>query len=98
MRILKDFYGNTTAPRGLWKDVDHKFKELGGINILGDPCVWIWVIPNVNPKNALDKFKTIGYCGGHVDDFHRSGDEKIEAWLQILDGYLARQHRRECHL
>ena len=39
LRILKDFYGSTTAPRrGLWQDIDKKLQEIGGHKILGDPC------------------------------------------------------------
>lgn len=70
-RILKDFYGSTTAPRGLWKDVDQKLQALGAKKVLGDPCIWIWTKPNPQPLNSLDSHVVIGYMAGHVDDFNR---------------------------
>ena len=30
LRIFKDFYGSTAAPRGLWQDIDKKLQEIGG--------------------------------------------------------------------
>ena len=36
LRILKDFYGSTTAPRGLWQDIDKRLQSLGAHKILGD--------------------------------------------------------------
>ena len=41
LRILKNFYGSTTAPRGLWKEVDSTFQRLGARKVLGDSCLWI---------------------------------------------------------
>ncbi|CAL1164199.1 unnamed protein product [Cladocopium goreaui] len=83
MRILKDFYGSTTAPRGLWLDIDRRLRRLGAHKVLGDPCAWIWVEENPNAVNQLDRFRTIGYMGGHVDDFNRSGDETNPKWQKI---------------
>ena len=76
LRILKDFYGSTTAPRGLWQDIDTKLQEIGGHKILGDPCAWIWL--EDDPK--LGEPRVVGYMAGHVDDFNRAGDNASAAW------------------
>ncbi|CAE7387909.1 unnamed protein product, partial [Symbiodinium sp. CCMP2592] len=52
LRVLKDFYGSTTAPRGL---------------------------------NDMDRFKTIGMMGGHVDDFNRARDLENPRWLELRE-------------
>ena len=65
LRILKNVYGNSTAPRGLWEDVDRTFTKLGGKRILGDSSFWVWTRPNPNPRNEGDQFETIGFVGGH---------------------------------
>ena len=83
MRILKDFYGSTTAPRGPWLDIGRRLRRLGAHKVLGDPCAWIWVEENPNAVNQLDRFRTIGYMAGHVDDFNRSGDETNPKWQKI---------------
>ncbi|CAE7238730.1 unnamed protein product [Symbiodinium sp. CCMP2592] len=83
MRVLKDFYGSTTAPRGLWQDLHAKFTELGATKIMSDPCMWIWSEPVENPRNAMDRYRTIGMMGGHVDDFNRAGDLQNPKWLAI---------------
>ncbi|CAE7025424.1 TY1B-NL2 [Symbiodinium natans] len=83
LKVLKDFYGSTTAPRGLWEDIDKKFCNLGAIKIISDPCVWVWLCDNPRPRNEFDKKIPIGFMGGHVDDFHRAGNRKNEAWLSI---------------
>ena len=83
LRLLKNVYGNTTAPRGLWKDVDKTFTRLGGHRIVGDSSFWVWVEPNESPRNEADRFKILGFIGGHVDDFNRAGDTENEAWKKI---------------
>ncbi|OLQ15076.1 hypothetical protein AK812_SmicGene734 [Symbiodinium microadriaticum] len=83
MRVLKDFYGSTTAPRGLWQDLHAKFTSLGATKIMSDPCMWIWSEPVANPRNSMDRYKTIGMMGGHVDDFNRAGDLQNPKWLAI---------------
>ena len=45
MRILKDFYGSTTAPRNLWKNVDDSLQQLNAIKIKCDACFWLWRVP-----------------------------------------------------
>ena len=85
MRVLKDFYGSTTAPRGLWQDLGKSFESVGGQRLISDPCLWIWTEPVKNPKNAYDTHRTIGFMGGHVDDFHRSGDLESPTWCHVRD-------------
>eukprot|EP00438_Fugacium_kawagutii_P003117 Skav222832 [mRNA] locus=scaffold1338:43482:51341:- [translate_table: standard] len=89
LRILKDFYGSTTAPRGLWKDLDATFCKLGAHRIIGDACVWIWSQPNKHPLNQYDQHEVIGIMSGHADDFNRAGDNSNPRWLEIkskIDG------------
>lgn len=83
LRLLKNVYGNTTAPRGLWKDVDKTFTRLGGYRIVGDSSFWVWVEPKESPRNEADRFKILGFIGGHVDDFNRAGDLENEAWKKV---------------
>ena len=81
-RILKNAYGNSTAPRGLCEDVDRAFTELGGKRILGDSSFSFWIHPNPHPRSERDQFKTIGFVGGQVDDFNRAGNLECEEWLK----------------
>eukprot|EP00438_Fugacium_kawagutii_P031764 Skav205351 [mRNA] locus=scaffold1956:24961:32706:- [translate_table: standard] len=83
LRILKDFYGSTTAPRGLWKDLDQTFCKLGAHRIIGDGCVWIWSQPNKHPLNEYDQHEVIGIMSGHVDDFNRAGDDNNPLWQDV---------------
>ena len=83
MRVLKDFYGSTTAPRGLWQDLHAKFTDLGATKIMSDPCMWIWSEAVENPRNEMDRYRTIGMMGGHVDDFNRAGDMTNPKWIAI---------------
>ena len=79
MRILRNIYGSTTAPRGLWLSLNKRLTELGGQPVLGERCLWIWLSKTVMDG---DHPKVIGAMGGHVDDFHRIGDNSSE-WLDI---------------
>ncbi|OLQ06342.1 hypothetical protein AK812_SmicGene10384 [Symbiodinium microadriaticum] len=49
--------------------------------VLGERCLWVW-------KSATEQdgphAKAIGVMGGHVDDFHRIGDDSPE-WLSIKE-------------
>ncbi|CAK9007573.1 unnamed protein product [Durusdinium trenchii] len=87
MRILKNFYGSTTAPRNLWENVDKSLRDLGAVSIQGDACFWIWFVDNeaYNPATDPEHFKLrpLGFMAGHVDDFHRAGDVKDSRWTQI---------------
>ena len=80
MRILKNVYGSTTAPRGLWLDLHKTLTKLGGVPVLGERCLWIW-----KSQTEMDngKPRVIGAMGGHVDDFHRLGDNNSEEWKAI---------------
>ena len=42
MRALRNIYGSTTAPRGLWFDIHKKLVRLGAVPILGERCLWGW--------------------------------------------------------
>ncbi|OLQ11600.1 hypothetical protein AK812_SmicGene4533 [Symbiodinium microadriaticum] len=79
MRILRNIYGSTTAPRGLWLDLHKTLTSLGGHPVLAERCLWIW-----KSKDVMDGShpKVIGAMGGHVDDFHRIGD-KSDEWNEI---------------
>ena len=84
MRILRNVYGSTTAPRGLWLDLHKTFTALGAQAILGERCLWVWL-----SKDRMDGDHpwAIGAVGGHVDDFHRLGDDspKWNAIKQSID-------------
>ena len=86
MRILKDFYGSTTAPRNLWKNVNDSMLSLGATKIKGDPCFWLWRVQEdekADPSDPNTKWRTLGFMAGHVDDFHRAGDMSDPRWLEI---------------
>ena len=81
MRILRNIYGSTTAPRGLWLDLHKTLTNLGAQPVLGERCLWIWLTKN--EADYVDgKPQTIGAMGGHVDDFHRLGNGSPE-WLEV---------------
>ena len=42
LRILRNIYGSTTAPRGLWLSLNKTLCELGGVPTLGERCLWCW--------------------------------------------------------
>ena len=83
LRLVKNIYGNSTAPRGLWQDVDATFKKLGAHRIVGDASFWVWTVPNPKPMNKWDQNILLGYVGGHVDDFTLSGDLQDHRWMEI---------------
>lgn len=74
LRLLKNDYGNATAVRGLWQDVDKTFKKLGGRRAVGDASFRVWTEKNDNLRNEGDEYTTIiiGFVGGRVDDFNRA--------------------------
>ena len=79
MRILRNIYGSTTAPRGLWLDLHKTLTALGGEPVLAERCLWIWKSQDREDGHHM---KVIGAMGGHVDDFHRIGDGSAE-WLEL---------------
>ena len=81
MRVLRNIYGSTTAPRGLWLSLHKTLTSLGAQAVLGERCLWIWLSKTVQDGNHP---KTIGAMGGHVDDFHRIGDGSPE-WMEIRE-------------
>lgn len=87
LRILKDSYGSTTAPRGLWRDIDCNVQKLGARKILGDPCVCGYGHNQIHalsiPWTSTRSF--IGYIAGHVDDFNRSGNDENPLWVKVKD-------------
>ena len=84
LRILKDFYGSTTAPKNLHQNVDQSvMKSLGAVKIKGDQCFWLWVEKERDSNNQQDQWKTIGFMAGHVDDFHRAGDKNNPRWNEV---------------
>ncbi len=83
LRILRNVYGLTTAPRALWKDVTDTCMKLGAHRVLGDRCIFAWFQPNPRPRNDADRFTLIGYVGANVDDFERSGDRSNPEWSKI---------------
>eukprot|EP00435_Cladocopium_sp_Y103_P061444 s1238_g23.t1 len=88
MRILRNIYGSTTAPRGLWLDLHRKLVGLGAVPILGERCVWGWY--SKEQKDETGKFaKLLGVIGGRVDDFHVVGDSHDPEWQCIFQKILA---------
>ena len=85
MRILRNIYGSTTAPRGLWLDLHKTLTSLGAQAVQGERCLWIWKSEErTDHLNGREFPKVIGAMGGHVDDFHRIGDNSPE-WLAVKD-------------
>ena len=80
MRIMKNIYGSTTAPRGLWLDLHRKLAALGGKPAISERCLWVWY-SKVETEDGLPK--PIGLMGGHVDDFHRVGCRRSPEWQEV---------------
>ena len=75
MKVMRNIYGSTTAPRGLWLDL------LGGQPLVGERCLWIWHSNHDVEEDGTPDI--IGLMGGHVDDFHRCGDDASSEWLEV---------------
>eukprot|EP00438_Fugacium_kawagutii_P021819 Skav230869 [mRNA] locus=scaffold1335:307503:315465:- [translate_table: standard] len=87
MRIMKNIYGSTTAPRGLWLDLHQRLSSIGGRPAMGERCLWLWT--SEHEKDPQGHPQVIGMMGGHVDDFHRIGNPASEEWQRIcklIDG------------
>ena len=82
LRILRNVYGSTTAPRGLWLSLHKTLVELGAQLILGERCLWAWFSKDL--KDLTSRFpRLLGIMGGHVDDVHCTGDPHSEDWSTI---------------
>ncbi|CAL1167297.1 unnamed protein product [Cladocopium goreaui] len=79
MKVMRNIYGSTTAPRGLWLDLHKTLTGLGGYPALGERCLWVWYDEDPETKQPF----TIGMMGGHVDDFHRTGDSNNAKWNEV---------------
>ena len=81
MKIMKNIYGSTTAPRGLWLDLHRKLCDLGAKPAMGERCLWMWT--SSTEVNDDGTPVVIGMMGGHVDDFHRIGCAASHEWQAI---------------
>ena len=81
MKIMKNIYGSTTAPRGLWLDLRETLCKLGGRPCMGERRLWIWTSATRKDEHGVPL--VIGMMGGHVDDFHRIGSPHDEEWAAI---------------
>ena len=82
MKVLRNIYGSTTAPRGLWLDLHRRLSDLGAQAVPGERCLWEWTS---NQELDQSRPRVIGAMGGHVDDFHRTGDPQSGEWTVICE-------------
>ena len=88
MKVLRNIYGSTTAPRGLWLDLHKTLVSLEGVPALGERCLWAWYSKEF--KDDTGQFpRLLGVMGGHVDDFHVAGNPHSEEWKVIYNKILA---------
>ena len=81
LRILRNIYGSTTAPRGLWLDLHRTLTSLGAVAALGERCLWLWF--SKGEKDSTGRYPKLLGAMGHVDDFHRVGDLHSSEWQHI---------------
>ena len=60
VRLMKSFYGLTSAPRAWWLDITQKLSQLGWKPMSTDQCLWC---------RDSDDGELKGVIGIHVDDF-----------------------------
>ena len=60
VRLMKSFYGLTSAPRAWWLDITQKLSQLGWKPMSTDQCLWC---------RYSDDGELKGVIGIHVDDF-----------------------------
>ena len=82
LRILRNIYGSTAAPRGLWLSLNEKLTSLGGHVVRGERRLWAWYSRHEKDPHG-DHPRLIGLMGGHVDDFHKIGDESSAEWNEV---------------
>ena len=88
LRVLRNVYGSTTAPRGLWLSLHRTLVDLGAKPVLGERCLWAWY--SSIQKDETGQFpRLIGLMGGHVDDFHCVGDPHSQEWKAIYAKILS---------
>ena len=64
LKLVRSFYGLTTAPRAWWLDISAKLAKLGWKQLKTDRCLWV----------LFDEDgKLHGIIGVHVDDFLAGG-------------------------
>ena len=51
--------------------------ELKALRIKGDKCFWLWT--EVADGNTVP----LGFMAGHVDDFHRAGNQNSPQWQEF---------------
>ena len=52
-----------------------------GISLTSERCMWVWL--SQHQKDQQGRPLVIGAMGGHVDDFHRTGDKANPEWNEI---------------
>jgi hypothetical protein len=60
LKLVRSFYGLTTAPRAWWLDISRKLAQLGWKQLNTDRCLWVLF---------GDDGRLHGIIGVHVDDF-----------------------------
>ena len=82
LKVLRNIYGSTTAPRGLWLDLHRTLVKLGGQAVLGERSMWAWF--STTETDVTGRYpKLLGCMGGHVDDFNRIGDNTSQEWRDM---------------
>ena len=75
LALKKGVYGLKDAPRAWRLKIDQVLRELGGVPMKSEPCLYMWH----NSKRQLTLI-----CSTHVDDFKICGEK--EAVTQLLQG------------
>ena len=83
LKVLRNIYGSTTAPRGLWLDLHKRLQSIGGKPSMTERCLWLWY--SEHEKDELNNPRFLGAMGGHVDDFHRLGDRSSPEWCEVCN-------------
>lgn len=82
MRVLR----NTTAPRGLWLSLHRSVLEVDATPILDERCLWAWF--SKEERDHEGRPVLLGAMGGHVDDFHVTGNPHSSEWKIIYEKVL----------
>ena len=95
MKILRNIYGSTTAPRGLWLDLHKALINLGATAILGERCLWAWF--STTELDSTGRFpKLLGVMGVMlmtftvvVTHFPRNGKRSMARFYRPIVGELS---------